>query len=84
MDKSKNALNDESLAQINGGDATGSFIKNSDGSVEFTDKNNKKRVFTKEQWDFLRKKYEYSGNPNYYISTIPLEDLNTFLDNNNM
>ena len=75
-------LNDELLKDVNGGaDATGKYSFNSDGSVAFTDKNGKPTVFTADQWQTLRNRWAYTNNPEYYISTVPLDDLELVLRN---
>ena len=75
-------INDELLKDVNGGaEATGRYIFNADGSVAFTDKNGKATVFTPEQWQVLRKRWQYTNNPEYYISMVPLDDLQLVLRN---
>jgi hypothetical protein len=82
MDDQDKILNDELLKDVNGGaDATGRYTFNSDGSVAFTDKNGKSVVFTPAQWQTLRNRWAYTNNPEYYISTVPLEDLQFVLRN---
>ena len=78
-------INDEILKDVSGGaDATGRYIFNSDGSVAFTDKNGQSTVFSAQQWQVLRNRWAYTNNPEYYISTVPLSDLQLVLRNPNI
>ncbi|MCR5604347.1 MAG: hypothetical protein K6G27_11690 [Lachnospiraceae bacterium] len=75
-------INDEALKEVNGGaEATGQYVFNADGSVAFRDKNGAPRVFTAQEWQRLRNRWAYTNNPEYYISTVPLSDLELVLRN---
>ena len=71
-----NKLDDAKLEEVTGGaEAVGSYGFNADGSVKFTDKSGNVTTFSAQQWQTLKNNWQYTGNPEYYISTVPLADL---------
>ena len=84
MTEQDKLLNDELLKDVSGGAETGTYIFNGDGSVTFTDKNGQTCIFTGQQWQALRNRWSYTTNPEYWISTVPLSDLQMVLRNPNI
>ncbi len=48
------------------------------GNVTFTDKTGVTGTFTADEWNNLRKNWDYTGNPEYYMETINVNELKNF------
>ena len=80
-------LNEEELAAVNGGydeeeekrkkeaSLHGKIARDMFGNVTFTDKTGQIGTFTADQWNTLRKNWDYTGNPEYYMETINVNEL---------
>lgn len=53
----------------------GTIVKDMFGNVTFTDKTGVTGSFTKDEWDKLRGNWAYTGNPEYYMETINVNEL---------
>ena len=56
----------------------GCIIKDPFGNVTFTDKTGCVGQFTADEWSKLRKNWEYTGNPEYFMETINVAELKNF------
>ncbi len=90
MDNEK-IINDSTLEEVNGGKSEGElereekrknerklhgFIaKDMAGNVTFTDKTGAVGTFTASEWNNLRKNWDYTGNPEYFMETINVSEL---------
>ena len=86
-------LNDAELEQISGGydedeerrrrererSLHGRIVKDAFGNVTFTDKTGVTGTFTADQWNKLRTQWDYTGNPEYFMETINVSELNGVL-----
>ena len=45
------------------------------GNVTFTDKTGAVGSFTADEWNKLRKNWDYTGNPEYWMETINVNEL---------
>ena len=84
-----NKIKDEELEQINGGMSDeeyrrrqenekklhGRIVKDAFGNVTFTDKTGAVGSFTADQWNKLRTNWDYTGNPEYFMETINVGEL---------
>ena len=57
----------------------GKIVRDMFGNVTFTDKTGVTGTYTADQWNKLRSKWAYSGNPEYYMETINVSELNGVL-----
>ncbi len=76
----KKALNDAELEQVNGGVQVGTtsygYPVDENGNVTFTDKTGASVVLTSAQWKKLLQNYTHApGNPEAYLSTVPISEL---------
>lgn len=90
MDNGKK-LNEAELDQISGGydeeeerrkkerALHGRIVKDAFGNVTFTDKTGVTGTFTADQWNKLRTQWDYTGNPEYFMETINVNELNGVL-----
>ena len=56
----------------------GFISKDMMGNVTFTDKTGCVGTFTADEWNSLRKNWEYTGNPEYFMETINVAELKNF------
>ncbi len=93
MDNEK-IINENELDEVNGGKSQhelekeekeknerklhGFIAKDAMGNVTFTDKTGAVGSFTASEWNSLRKNWEYTGNPEYYMETINVAELKKF------
>ncbi len=56
----------------------GFIAKDAMGNVTFTDKTGCVGSFTADEWNKLRKNWEYTGNPEYFMETINVAELKNF------
>lgn len=91
MDNEKK-LNDVEMDQVSGGSEEeerkkrereralhGRITRDMFGNVTFTDKTGVTGTFTADQWAKLRSQWAYTGNPEYYMETINVNELNGVL-----
>ncbi len=57
----------------------GKIVRDMFGNVTFTDKTGVTGTYTAEQWNKLRNQWAYTGNPEYYMETINVSELNGVL-----
>ena len=90
MDKN-NIMNEAELSNISGGQTEaekereereknerklhGTIVKDMFGNVTFTDKTGAVGTFTADEWAKLRKNWDYTGNPEYFMETINVAEL---------
>jgi hypothetical protein len=87
---SEKILDNEALEHVTGGDSDdderkrraeaerklhGHIAKDMFGNVTFTDKTGVTGTFTADEWNKLRKNWEYTGNPEYFMETINVSEL---------
>ena len=93
MDNEK-ILNDAELNDVNGGKSErelekeekeknekklhGFIAKDALGNVTFTDKTGAVGTFTASEWNGLKKNWDYTGNPEYFMETINVAELKNF------
>ena len=53
----------------------GRIVKDMVGNVTFTDKTGAVGTFTADEWNNLRKNWDYTGNPEYFMETINVAEL---------
>ena len=53
----------------------GTIVKDMLGNVTFTDKTGAVGTFTANEWNDLRKNWDYTGNPEYFMETINVNEL---------
>ncbi len=53
----------------------GFISKDMFGNVTFTDKTGAVGTFTADEWNGLRKNWDYTGNPEYFMETINVGEL---------
>ena len=79
-------LNEEELSQITGGDSKeeekkkelamrGSLYIDGNGNYVFTDKHNGIGVFTPDQWNTLKHEWDYTGDPEWWMRTLDVNEL---------
>lgn len=81
-------LNEEELSQIAGGDSKedeerkrkelemrGHLSFDAAGNYVFMDKHGTTGVFTPAQWDSLRKEWAYTGDPDWWMRTLDVGEL---------
>ncbi len=56
----------------------GTIVKDAFGNVTFTDKTGVVGTFTADEWAKLRKNWEYTGAPEYWMETINVAELKKF------
>ena len=90
MDNEK-IINDAELSEVSGGKSErekereehekaeralhGHIVKDMLGNVTFTDKTGAVGNFTADEWASLRKNWDYTGNPEYFMETINVAEL---------
>lgn len=90
MDENK-ILNEAELSDVAGGKSDeekreeerrrkertlhGFISKDMLGNVTFTDKTGVVGSFTADEWNKLRKNWDYTGNPEYWMETINVSEL---------
>ena len=90
MDKDR-IMNEAELSEISGGKTEaekereereknekklhGTIVKDMLGNVTFTDKTGAVGTFTANEWADLRKNWDYTGNPEYFMETINVFEL---------
>ena len=90
MDKDMK-MNEDALEEISGGKSEkekeeeerrrkerslhGTIVKDMFGNVTFTDKTGAVGSFTADEWNGLRKNWDYTGNPEYFMETINVAEL---------
>ena len=90
MDKN-NIMSEAELSNISGGQTEaekereereknerklhGTIVKDMFGNVTFTDKTGAVGTFTADEWAGLRKNWDYTGNPEYFMETINVSEL---------
>lgn len=90
MDNEK-IINDAELDEVSGGKSErekereekekaeralhGFISKDMMGNVTFRDKTGAVGTFTADEWNNLRKRWDYTGNPEYYMETINVAEL---------
>ena len=85
MDNEKR-LNEAELDMISGGESDeerrrkereqhGTIVKDGFGNVTFTDKTGCVGTFTADEWSKLRTQWAYTGNPEYFMETINVNEL---------
>lgn len=57
----------------------GKIVRDMFGNVTFTDKTGVTGTYTADQWNKLRSQWAYTGNPEYYMETINVSELNGVL-----
>ena len=93
MDNEK-ILNDAELNDVNGGKSErelekeekeknekklhGFIAKDALGNVTFTDKTGAVGTFTADEWNGLKKNWDYTGNPEYFMETINVGELKNY------
>ena len=93
MDNEK-ILNDAELNDVNGGKSErelekeekeknekklhGFIAKDALGNVTFTDKTGAVGTFTADEWNGLKKTWDYTGNPEYFMETINVGELKNY------
>ena len=87
MSEDNKKLNEEELAQVNGGydeeeekrkkerSLHGTIVRDMFGNVTFTDKTGQVGTFTADEWNKLRANWAYTGNPEYFMETINVNEL---------
>ena len=93
MDNEK-IVNDSNLEEVTGGKSQrelereekeknekklhGFIAKDGLGNVTFTDKTGAVGTFTASEWANLRKNWDYTGNPEYFMETINVAELKNY------
>ncbi|MCR5475343.1 MAG: hypothetical protein K6F28_09100 [Lachnospiraceae bacterium] len=85
-------INDEILEEVSGGKSEeqkareeaekklhGRIVKDMFGNVTFTDKTGVTGSFTAADWAKLSANWAYTGNPEYFMETINVNELNGVL-----
>lgn len=90
MDNEKK-LSESELDQVSGGydeeeerrkrerSLHGKIVKDAFGNVTFTDKTGATGTFSADQWEKLKTQWAYTGNPEYFMETINVSELNGVL-----
>ena len=93
MSDINNKINDEILENVSGGMSDeekkrreeaekklhGTIVKDAVGNVTFTDKTGVTGSFSASDWAKLSANWAYTGNPEYYMETINVNELNGVL-----
>ncbi|MCR5356148.1 MAG: hypothetical protein K6E63_01955 [Lachnospiraceae bacterium] len=83
-----NKISDDQLATVTGGECDADKYKNDLGTVSqdpftgeitYVDKTQAIGKFTKAQWDTLKQNWAYTGDPDLYIRTVNVAELNKML-----
>ena len=87
-------LNESELEQISGGwseederklkeekerSLHGKIVRDMFGNITFTDKTGVTGTYTADQWNKLKGQWAYTGNPEYFMETINVSELNGVL-----
>ncbi|MBR4719741.1 MAG: hypothetical protein IKP31_05805 [Lachnospiraceae bacterium] len=87
MAENEKKLNDAELNEISGGwneeeekkkkerSLHGRIVRDMFGNVTFTDKTGVTGTFTADEWNKLRSQWAYTGNPEYFMETINVGEL---------
>ncbi|MCR5421454.1 MAG: hypothetical protein K6E98_10630 [Lachnospiraceae bacterium] len=91
MSDDTRVIPDEELVKVSGGWSEeeekkkkeallhGKIVKDALGNVTFTDKTGNITSFTSAEWNTLRARWDYTGNPEYFMETIDGNELKGLL-----